>query len=146
MDSLTKQIAVARVVSAALINSDPPETKGKHSLQMGCYTGSYDLAFFFRSAQRAFIMADIFLRAAALMRHRRPGLTAPGLDRPLGRVPVEVMPSMAAMARSMRPRSLRSSVRILLIFIQGVSSSAQIVAVERLGRNNAVSICAAEKN
>jgi len=72
--------------------------------------------FIFPCAQRCFSSRDSFLRAAALMR-RRPRLlgaaTAAGLP-PLRR-PVEFRPSIAAIARSSRSRSARSSARILLV-------------------------------
>jgi hypothetical protein len=69
--------------------------------------------FIFPCAQRCFINRDSFLRAAALMRPRVRGMAAAlGGRRALLR-PVELRPSIAAIARSMRSRSARSSARML---------------------------------
>ncbi len=80
--------------------------------------------FIYPCAQRCFSSRDSFLRAAALMRPRLRGFRAAFGGRPALLRPVESRPSIAAIARSMRSRSVLSSAKIRFISIRSFLRAA----------------------
>jgi hypothetical protein len=82
----------------------------------------------FAFAHRARWAAAILARPAALMRSRLRGMAAALGGRPALPRPVEFKPSIAAIARSMRPRSVLSSAIIRSISIKSFLRAAILTA------------------